>query len=131
MKRIHIYLTMLLVGFISTFTLCYAQEQESYVNDQGQTVIVTTVPAPKETVVIPQGYISCFMVPAGWNYQNIWVAEHKVCQYNPNNGTAAQGVAWVDGYWACTQYKNVQPQQGECTAWQWQAGHWVKTLNVY
>jgi hypothetical protein len=132
MKTFNFYFAMLLVSLITLFSFGTAQAQEdTFVNSQGQTVIVTTVPAPKETVVIPVGYVNCFTVPAGWNYKNVWVAEHKVCQYTSANGTKIQGIAWVDGYWACTKYRNVQPTQGECTNWAWQSGHWVKTLEVY
>jgi hypothetical protein len=86
-------------------------------------VIVTTVPAPKETIVIPEGFINCFSVTAGW-YQGTWVAQHNVCQY-PNT---PNGVAWVEGYWACTKY---DISQGQCTNWEWKSAHWEKTLVVY
>lgn len=132
MKRINFYLTILLISCISIFTAAYAQTQETtYVNETGQTVIVTTVPAPKEVVVIPKGYVNCFTIPAGWNYKNIWVAEHKVCQYTSTNNGTIQGVAWVDGYWACTKYKSTSSTQSDCVSWDWQAGHWVKTLDLY
>lgn len=85
--------------------------------------IITTVPAPKETIVVPTGYSTCFTVKSGW-YQNVWVAEHKVCQYS---GSEA-GVAWVDGYWSCTKYDNAQ---GICTNWDWKSGRWEKTFTVY
>ncbi len=86
-------------------------------------VIVTAVPAPKETIVTPSGYISCFSVKAGW-YQDVWVAEHRVCQY-PNT---ANGVAWVEGYWACTKYS---VDAGQCTNWEWKPARWEKALVVY
>jgi hypothetical protein len=60
------------------------------------------------------------------------VAEHKVCQYTPSQGGVIQGVAWVDGYWACT--KNLvgqEPNKANCTNWDWRPGHWVKSLEVY
>src|SRR5690348_14488814 len=62
-------------------------------------VIVTPVPAAKETIVTPQGYINCFTVDAGW-FRDVWIPSHRVCQYE-NTG---EGVAWVEGYWACTKY---------------------------
>jgi hypothetical protein len=86
-------------------------------------VIVTTVPAPKEVIVTPEGYANCFSVTAGW-YQDIWVAEHRVCQY----ANMPNGVAWVEGYWACTKY---DIPSGNCTNWDWKAAHWEKTLIVY
>lgn len=86
-------------------------------------VIVTAVPAPKETLQTPSGYISCFTVKSGW-YQDVWVAEHRVCQY-PNT---AAGVAWVEGYWACTKYSI---DAGQCTNWQWKPARWEKALTVY
>lgn len=85
------------------------------------TTIVTPVPAAKETIVAPQGYVSCFTVAAGWN-GNVWVAEHKVCQYKQ----AAEGVVWIDGYWACTNHK-----AGDCINWEWKSGHWEKQMVVY
>jgi len=90
--------------------------------------IITTVPEPKETIVIPEGFTGCFNVPAGLTKDNIWVPERKVCQYAPstNTATTVQGDAWVDSYWACTKYKNT-----ECTNWEWRPGHWIKTLPVY
>lgn len=91
------------------------------------TVISTPAPAPKETVAIPQGYSNCFMVSAGWD-NNVWVPEHKVCQYNSTDNTSYQGVAWVDGHWNCTAYDTTA---GACTNWDWVTGHWVKTFSVY
>lgn len=133
MKRYRFGIFILIAGLLAIFATGGVQAQETVVVDsQGQPVIVTAVPAPKEVIVVPQGFVNCFMVPAGWNYNNVWVAEHKVCQYSPANGAAAQGVAWVESYWACTKYINANdPKQGECTNWQWQPAHWVKTLEVY
>lgn len=84
--------------------------------------IVTTAPAPKETIVIPSGYQNCFTVKAGW-YQNVWIAEHQVCQYS---SSSTSGAAWVNGYWSCTKYNSNQ-----CINWEWVSGHWQKTLVVY
>jgi hypothetical protein len=89
------------------------------------TVITTPAPAPQEVVAIPSGYSNCFMVAAGWS-NNIWVPEHKVCQYTAS-GTS-QGSAWVDGYWNCSQYS---ASEGACTKWDWVKGHWVSTFSVY
>jgi hypothetical protein len=124
---------IILIGLLSIFGCITAYAEEHIeIDGAGQPVIVTTVPAPKEIIVVPGGYISCFTVPSGWNFKNVWVAEHKVCQYSPKNGSKSQGVAWVDSYWACTKYRSMEePKQGECTNWQWQPAHWVKTLDVY
>jgi len=92
-------------------------------------VIVTPVPATttEKVVPTPAGYVSCFKVAAGWN-QNVWVAEHQVCQYSTSaNNPAIEGVTWVEGYWACPRYNS----KGECTNWEWKPGKWVKTLEVY
>lgn len=86
-------------------------------------VIITAVPAPKETIATPAGYANCFTVAAGW-YQDIWVAEHRVCQYS----NMPSGVAWVEGYWSCTKYDIPQSQ---CTTWEWKSARWEKTLVVY
>lgn len=88
------------------------------------TTIVTPVPAPQEVVATPQGSTNCFMVAAGW-YKNQWVSEHSVCQYAANT---AEGLAWIAGHWSCTKYK---VSVGACTRWEWKAGRWVKTFEVY
>jgi len=86
------------------------------------TVIQTPVPAPQDVMTAPTGYVNCFRVSAGW-YQDVWVPEHKVCQY-----TSGQGVAWVDGHWICTKYV---ASEGSCTKWEWKKGHWVNSFEVY
>lgn len=105
-------------------------------------VIVTPVPTvtADKIVPIPAGYANCFNVAAGW-YNDVWVAEHQVCQYN-NTGTstvvtsgnttgstnaAIGGSTWVAGYWTCPKYNT----SGECTSWVWKPGRWVRTLEVY
>lgn len=87
------------------------------------TVIKTPVPSPQEVVPTPEGYSNCFKVAAGW-FQNSWIPEHTVCQYNTN----PQGSAWVEGHWTCTKYTTAE---GACTKWEWNPGHWVKTFQVY
>lgn len=99
----------------------YAQTTSTVVVERP--VIVTTVPAPKETIVTPAGYVSCFTVKAGW-YQDVWVADHRVCQY----ANAPDGVVWIEGYWACNKYNNAD---GQCTNWDWKAAHWEKQVVVY
>lgn len=91
------------------------------------TTIYTQVPAPQEVVPVPQGYTNCFTVAAGW-FNNVWVPQHNVCQYDPNSPAKHEGVAWVEGHWACTKYK---ASEGACTKWEWKSGHWVKTFEVY
>jgi hypothetical protein len=89
-------------------------------------LIATPVPAPKETVTAPAGYVSCATVKEGW-YNNLWVPSHRVCKYNKFK----EGAAWVDGYWACTVYKATGNTTGTCTTWDWKPGHWVKTYTPY
>ncbi|RDI42699.1 hypothetical protein [Aquicella lusitana] len=86
-------------------------------------VIVTAVPAPKEVIATPAGYMNCFTVMAGW-YKDVWVAEHRVCQY----ADSTSGVAWIEGYWMCNKY---DLGEGKCTNWEWKAPRWEKTLAVY
>jgi len=83
--------------------------------------IVTPVPAAKEVIATPEGYVSCFYVQAGW-FNNLWVPTHRVCQYN-NTG---EGVVWIEGYWGCNKSK-----EDVCTNWEWRSGHWQKSLVVY
>lgn len=85
--------------------------------------IVTITPAPKETLPPPTGYVSCFKVKATW-YQDVWVAEHNVCSYS----NSPSGVVWVEGYWTCNKYDELQ---GQCNNWDWKPAHWEKTVTVY
>ena len=86
------------------------------------TKIITPVPAPKEVVAAPSGYVVCFKVEAEW-FNGVWVPTHQVCQYE-NTG---EGVVWVEGYWAC---KKATPE-GVCSNWEWRSGRWEKKLVVY
>lgn len=86
-------------------------------------VITTTVPAAKEVITTPTGYVSCTTIDAGW-VDNNWIPEHRVCKYE----NSPEGVAWVDGYWSCTQAKM---DTGECINWKWITAHWEKTYSVY
>ncbi len=95
---------------------------------KGQPIIVTPAPSAKEVIPTPKGYINCFTVEAGW-YKGAWIPTHRICQYDqstPNKTITYEGVAWIEGYWACTQYINTA-----CTKWEWRSGRWVKTLEVY
>ncbi|SRR5579883_1582555 len=85
------------------------------------TTVRTPVPAAKEVVATPAGYVRCNTIAAGW-YKGVWYPEHRVCEYS----NSPEGVAWIEGYWACTQATN-----GECLAWDWRPGHWEKTLENY
>lgn len=85
--------------------------------------ITTPTPAAQEVVTAPTGYVKCVTISAGWN-NNVWVPEHQVCQYS----NSTEGVAWVQGYWACVMYNE---PTGECTSWVWKAAHWEKTLVNY
>src|SRR5580704_3052832 len=112
MSRFHIILSILisaLFAFISTNAL--AQNEQTNQTDTTTTttspsgkvvqkrVIITTTPAPKETLPMPSGYVSCFTVKAGW-YEDVWVADHSVCTYS----NSANGLVWVEGYWSCNKY---------------------------
>ena len=129
MSRIRLVLSALLTALVCLFSSVNAQAQDQTLAD-GTYTIVTPVPAPKEVVQVPQGYLGCFNVAAGW-YKGVWYPEHRVCQYDPDKVQSAQGDAWVDGHWACVKYSTAEQLKGECTNWDWRAGHWVKTLPVY
>lgn len=90
------------------------------------TTIITSVPTPQEAVDTPAGYSNCFTVAAGWNNDR-WVAEHRVCQYDPSKGTY-QGTAWIQGHWACSEYIATT---GVCTKWIWNSSRWVNSCEVY
>lgn len=89
------------------------------------TVITTAVPAPKEIIPEPEGYVSCATVAAGWD-NNIWHDAYQVCRYDTKNATI-QGEAWVAGHWQCSEYTKAA-DQSECTSWDWKEGRWVATL---
>lgn len=95
-------------------------------NANTMAIVVTAVPAPKEVTVVPAGFINCFVIKAGW-FNGVWVPEHRVCKYNPSK----EGIAWIEGYWACTNYKTTGNMKGECTKWDWKPGRWVRTFEVY
>lgn len=94
--------------------------------NENQSRIITPVPVPKETNGIPAGFISCVVIQAGW-HNGRWVPEHRVCKYNPTE----EGAAWIEGYWACTQYKTTGNMNAACTNWDWKPGHWVKKFESY
>ena len=92
--------------------------------------IITPVPAPKETVVVPPGYVGCFNVPSTW-LKGVWYPEHRVCQYDSAKSHAVQGDAYVEAHWACTKYSNAAENKGECVIWKWKTGRWIKTFQAY
>ena len=108
---------LLLIVIASLFPLLLSMNVHA-----AQGTIITEVPLPKETVMIPEGYAHCFTVEAGW-YQNTWIPRHQICQYEK----ITQGVAWIEGYWRCTKFTAI----GVCETWDWIKGHWQKTLAVY
>lgn len=88
--------------------------------------ILTPVPAPKEKNNVPSGFISCFFVEAGW-FNGVWIPKHRACKYK----SSPQGVEWVEGYWKCIKQQPVDNMTGMCITWEWQPGHWLKTLQEY
>ena len=80
------------------------------------TVMITPVPAPKEVIVAPAGFISCLVIKAGW-FNGQWIPDHRLCKYNPSS----QGVAWIEGYWACIKFTTTAGN-GACTGWDWKPG---------
>lgn len=86
----------------------------------------TPVPTPKEANLPPPGSVECLQIRAGW-FNSIWIPEHRVCKYNQSS----QGVAWIEGYWACTQYKALGNTNGVCSNWDWKPGHWVQKFSNY
>jgi hypothetical protein len=135
MSRLYLGVIIFITSLLSIFYLASAQAQEnSTVSVSNTTIypkIITAVPPPKENIVIPEGYLGCFTVPAGWSKDNIWVPERKVCQYAPGSSPSVQGDAWIESYWACIQYKGTEPDKGNCISWEWRPGHWIKTFPVY
>jgi len=119
-----LYAILAIVSVVSilVFTTVKAQNEATEATVVERHVIVTPVPTAKETVVMPTGYVNCFTIAAGWVHDR-WVPEHKVCQYE----NMAEGVAWIEGYWACTKATD----DGTCTGWEWKPAHWEKTLDVY
>ena len=121
MSRFRLILSVFLAGLFSLMTVTASADVME---------IITPVPAPKQTVVIPEGYVNCFTVGAGW-YKDVWYPEHRVCQYNQATQSTAQGDAYVEDHWACTKFLTSEHLKGQCTNWDWVPGHWVKTLPVY
>lgn len=85
--------------------------------DTGTVTIVTPAPAPKEAVVIPQGYVECKVIKGRWR-KSVWISEHQQCTYKKTS----HGTVWVEGHWTCTQHKG-----DACTTWAWKSGYWLKS----
>ncbi|MBA3661331.1 MAG: hypothetical protein H0W64_06365 [Gammaproteobacteria bacterium] len=114
------------LGSSALISMGFAQSEQTLTTTQtvvDRPIIVTAVPAPKEVIDTPSGFINCFTIKEGW-YQDVWLAEHRVCQYE----NSPSGVAWVEGYWACSKYNM---DEKKCTTWDWKAARWEKTLSVY
>ena len=81
---------------------------------------VTTTTVEKKTIITPAPKsASCTTVKAHWE-DNIWYDTQTICKYE----NRTEGVAWVQDYWACITATDT----GECTAWEFKPGHWVKTF---
>lgn len=102
-------------NFLISILCCLSLFFSMYVKAQDEVLIekkVIVTPAPKST--------NCTLVPGHWQ-GSIWIDTQTVCTYPGRQ----EGVAWVQDYWTCTVYDTAS---GECTSWEHQPGHWVKTL---
>lgn len=104
LTKLHVW--MIVSALLSLFLCAEAMAQTTVIERH---VIVT--PAPK--------YESCTTVAGHWE-GDVWVNEQTVCKYSDRK----EGVAWVQDYWACTQFTD----NGDCTAWEYRPGHWVSTV---
>jgi hypothetical protein len=125
MQLYRLIVPVLLSAPLSLGLACaHAQTTEKSTTTTTTTVITTAVPAPKEAVVEPEGYVSCTTVPAGWK-GNVWYNDYKVCRYDTQT-PSVQGEAWVGAHWQCSEYTS-DVGQAECTNWEWADGRWVTT----
>ena len=108
---------ILLVALLS-LTAC-----ETYSSHPQRVVIVTPVPAPREVMVVPAGYLKCEIVPGRWIYST-WIPEHRVCYAHAKD---LHKVTWVAGYWACTKHTGT----GRCKHWEWHSAHFHNAMIVY
>lgn len=84
--------------------------------------IVSPVPQPRETILVPPGYVKCRIVGGGWSY-NGWVPQHRVCYY-----AKYPRRTWVQGHWVCTHYSK---STGQCRYWIWQSSRWYDRVIYY
>jgi hypothetical protein len=119
------FILMTLVASFLTLVGCYPKQPEIVVHTTVKTThtIVTPAPAPQEVVSIPAGSSNCFTVQPGW-YNNIWVHEHRICQYKHAEENKR---VWVSSYWECSNYT----MDGTCNNWDWVKGHWADTIVSY
>jgi len=104
-------LSLLLVSILSLFI---------YTGAFAEDTTTTTTVVEKHTIVSPAPKSAkCTTVNGHWE-DNIWVDAQTVCTYE----NRAEGVAWIQDYWACTVFTS----DGSCTNWEYRPGHWVKTL---
>ena len=103
-----ILLVSFVISLLSLFIPVNVQAQETTTTVVEKRVIVT--PAPKS--------VKCTTVTGHWEGE-IWIDAQTVCTYE----NRAEGVAWVQDYWACTVFT----ADGKCSTWEYRPGHWVKT----
>lgn len=72
-------------------------------------------PAPREVILPPPGYLSCYTVPGGY-YNGIWINQHNECQY-----ANAPGM-WVAAHWECHRFDQAE---GICKRWRWIPSYWA------
>lgn len=113
----------LLMAFLSLAACVNNTSHQPNVVTVKRVVIVTPVPAPKEVIVIPAGYVNCTVVPGRWMYST-WIPQHHVCRYAHN----VKKVTWVEGYWACTKYSQMS---GQCKHWKWHSSEWYNRVVMY
>ncbi|MCD6040340.1 MAG: hypothetical protein K0S27_1740 [Gammaproteobacteria bacterium] len=111
---------------ISTLSGCYSQKQPT-IRDVSSAVILSPVPAAKETTLIPVGYTTCYTVNGAF-YRHMWVSAHRVCEYM--NAADKRKAIWVDGYWMCTRY-DLGKGTKACQYWLWKKAHWSSISVVY
>lgn len=114
MSRCNKLLFSLVIGLLSLFI-----NVSSFAQGTGDTTTTTTT-VEKHTIVNPAPQSSkCTTVKGHWE-GDVWVDTQTVCTYE----NRAEGVAWIQDYWACTAFTG----DGNCTNWEYRPGHWVKTL---
>jgi len=99
------------------------------ITDVSTSVILTSVPGVKETVLVPTGYTKCFTVKQGF-YNRVWSSAHRVCEYNNENASSI----WVDGYWMCLAHdvsNDMNIRKSVCRHWAWKQAHWSENGEAY